>query len=147
MKNIPELDKLFNIDPVESNTQDANLPALPESTTRKMDQQDDYDLARSTLRNLIVKSEGTLDQMIELAKNSEHPRTYEVAGQLIKTVSDVAKDLLELQKKAKDLDKDENSNDGPKNITNNNVVFAGSTADLFKMIKQQNNDDGKTIEQ
>ena len=147
MKNIPELDKLFNIDPVESNTQDENLPALPESTTRKMDQQDDYDLARSTLRNLIVKSEGTLDQMIELAKNSEHPRTYEVAGQLIKTVSDVAKDLLELQKKAKDLDKDENSNDGPKNITNNNVVFAGSTADLFKMIKQQNNDDGKTIEQ
>ena len=147
MKNIPELDKLFNIDPVESNTQDENLPALPESTTRKMDQQDDYDLARSTLRNLIVKSEGTLDQMIELAKNSEHPRTYEVAGQLIKTVSDVAKDLLELQKKAKDLDKDENSNDGPKNITNNNVVFAGSTADLFRMIKQQNNDDGKTIEQ
>ena len=147
MKNIPELDKLFNIDPATDSTTE-NLPALPESSTRKLDQQDDYELARSTLRNLIVKSESTLDQMIDLAKNSEHPRTYEVAGQLIKTVSDVAKDLLELQKKAKDLEKDEaGGNDGPKNITNNNVVFAGSTADLFKMIKQQNNNDGKTIEQ
>ena len=100
-------------------------------------------LARSTLRNLIHKSEDTLDQMIELAKNSEHPRTYEVAGQLIKTVSDVAKDLIELQKKVKDLkDGDPVS---AKNVTNNNVVFAGSTAELFKMLK--NKDDGKTIEQ
>ena len=146
MKNIPELDKLFNIDPT-TDSESENLPALPETSTRKIDQQDDYELARNTLRNLIVKSESTLDQMIDLAKNSEHPRTYEVAGQLIKTVSDVAKDLLELQKKAKDLEKDEAGSDGPKNITNNNVVFAGSTADLFKMIKQQNNNDGKTIEQ
>ena len=85
--------------------------------------------------------------MIELAKNSEHPRTYEVAGQLIKTVSDVAKDLLDLQKKANDLSKGDGESTGPKSITNNNVVFAGSTAELFKMIKQQNSNDGKTIEQ
>jgi hypothetical protein len=82
--------------------------------------------------------------MIELAKNSEHPRTYEVAGQLIKTVSDVAKDLMDLQKKAKELKKDDP--DGPRNITtNNNVVFAGSTAELMKMLG--NKDDGRTIEQ
>ena len=140
MKNIPELDKLFDIEPQP--TQE-NLPAIAPETGKNIDQEDDYQLARSTLRNLIYKSENTLDDMIELAKNSEHPRTYEVAGQLIKTVSDVAKDLIELQKKVKDLkDGDPVS---AKNVTNNNVVFAGSTAELFKMLK--NKDDGKTIEQ
>ena len=119
------------------------MPAIAPETGKNIDQEDDYQLARSTLRNLIYKSENTLDDMIELAKNSEHPRTYEVAGQLIKTVSDVAKDLIELQKKVKDLkDGDPVS---AKNVTNNNVVFAGSTAELFKMLK--NKDDGKTIEQ
>jgi hypothetical protein len=140
MKNIPELDKLFNIEPQPIAE---NLPAIAPETSKNIDQEDDYQLARSTLRNLIYKSEHTLDDMIELAKNSEHPRTYEVAGQLIKTVSDVAKDLIELQKKVKDLkDGDPVS---AKNVTNNNVVFAGSTAELFKMLK--NKDDGKTIEQ
>ena len=140
MKNIPELDKLFDIEPQPIAE---NLPAISPETGKNIDQEDDYQLARSTLRNLIYKSENTLDDMIELAKNSEHPRTYEVAGQLIKTVSDVAKDLIELQKKVKDLkDGDPVS---AKNVTNNNVVFAGSTAELFKMLK--NKDDGKTIEQ
>lgn len=140
MKNIPELDKLFDIEPQHIAE---NLPAIAPETGKNIDQEDDYQLARSTLRNLIYKSENTLDDMIELAKNSEHPRTYEVAGQLIKTVSDVAKDLIELQKKVKDLkDGDPIS---AKNVTNNNVVFAGSTAELFKMLK--NKDDGKTIEQ
>lgn len=144
MKNIPELDKLFDMDPVPP---DENLPAfVDDKTKRESDTQDDYELARNTLRNLIVKSETTLDDMINLAKNSEHPRTYEVAGQLIKTVSDVAKDLLDLQKKAKDLSQNDNSGDGPRNITNNNVVFAGSTTELFKMLKNSNND-GNTIEQ
>ena len=140
MKNIPELDKIFDIEPQSPME---NLPAIATETSKNIDQEDDYQLARSTLRNLIYKSENTLDDMIELAKNSEHPRTYEVAGQLIKTVSDVAKDLIELQKKVKDLkDGDPVS---AKNVTNNNVVFAGSTAELFKMLK--NKDDGKTIEQ
>ena len=100
MKNIPELDKIFDIEP---QSPAENLPAIAPETGKNIDQEDDYQLARSTLRNLIYKSENTLDDMIELAKNSEHPRTYEVAGQLIKTVSDVAKDLIELQKKVKDL--------------------------------------------
>jgi gas vesicle protein len=144
MKKIPELDALFDIPPMDETDLPTTLPAVSDSESRKMDQEDDYQLARNTLRNLINKSEDTLDQMIELAKNSEHPRTYEVAGQLIKTVSDVAKDLMDLQKKAKELKKDDP--DGPRNITtNNNVVFAGSTAELMKMLG--NKDDGRTIEQ
>jgi len=143
MKNIPELDKIFDISPVDEVDLPTTLPVVSDAQSKQLDQEDDYQLARNTLRNLIVKSEDTLDQMIDLAKNSEHPRTYEVAGQLIKTVSDVAKDLIELQKKVKDLKKDEPDN--IKNITNNNVVFAGSTAELMKMLGKK--DDGKTIEQ
>ena len=143
MKNIPELDKIFDINPVDEADLPTTFRAVSDAQSKQLDQEDDYQLARNTLRNLIVKSEDTLDQMIDLAKNSEHPRTYEVAGQLIKTVSDVAKDLMELQKKVKDLKKDEPDN--IKNITNNNVVFAGSTAELMKMLGKK--DDGKTIEQ
>ena len=132
MKKIPELDQLFGL---EGQPSEETLPAIQGDTEKSdSDQQDDYELARSTLRNLIHKSESSLDDMLELAKNSEHPRTYEVAGQLIKTVSDVAKDLMNLQKQVKDLKRDEPQS--TKNITtNNNVVFAGSTHELFKALK------------
>ena len=90
-----------------------------------------------------MKGETTLDELIELSKNSEHPRTYEVAGQFMKTMSDVSKDLLNLQKQVKDLKADEPQQ---KIGTQNNVVFAGSTAELFKALKQ-NKDNGNIIEQ
>ena len=140
MKNIPELDKLFNIEPQPTVE---NLPAIAPETGKNIDQEDDYQLARSTLRNLIYKSENTLDDMIELAKNSEHPRTYEVAGQFMKTMSDVSKDLLNLQKQVKELKADDPQQ---KIGTQNNVVFAGSTAELFKSLKQHK-DNGNIIDQ
>lgn len=131
MNNIPELNKLFNIE----ETKNENLPVIMPSQSLELDKEDDYQLARATLRKLIVKGEDTLDEMINLAKNSEHPRTYEVAGQLIKTMSDVAKDLLELQKRVKDLS---GENDKPSIGTQNNVVFAGSTSELMKLLKKNN---------
>lgn len=131
MNNIPELNKLFNIEETKQET----LPVLMPSQSLELDKEDDYQLARATLRKLIVKGEDTLDEMINLAKNSEHPRTYEVAGQLIKTMSDVAKDLLELQKRVKDLS---GENDKPSIGTQNNVVFAGSTTELMKLLKKNN---------
>jgi len=143
MKNIPELDKIFDLESENLETENTVPSLINEAESKNIDQEEDYQLARNTLRNLIYKSGDTLDQMIELAKNSEHPRTYEVAGQLIKTVSDVAKDLMELQKRVKDLK--QNEPDNIKNITNNNVVFAGSTAQLMKMLGKK--DDGDIIEQ
>jgi hypothetical protein len=79
--------------------------------------------------------------MINLAKNSEHPRTYEVAGQLIKTMSDVAKDLLSLQKQAKELDSGTQDNN-PSIGTQNNIVFAGTTTELLKLLKNEKPIDG-----
>lgn len=128
MKENTKLTALFDLEPLPD-----NLSTLPATVNSEVDQEDDYQLARQTLRRLIMKGEGTLDEMIELAKNSEHPRTYEVAGQLMKTMSDMSKDLIGLQKQVKEL-----RSDSPKNIKNtqNNVVFAGSTQDLLKFLKK-----------
>lgn len=133
MKNIPELNKIFNLEPSTKETE--LLPSVLPSASIELDKQDDYQLARNTLRNLIYKGESTLDEMINLAKNSEHPRTYEVAGQLIKTMSDVAKDLLTLQKQVKELNTESQT---PSIGTQNNVVFAGSTSELMKLLKKNN---------
>jgi hypothetical protein len=141
MKNIQNLNDIFDI-----NAQDETeaLPMVPESmnANKEIDQEDDYQLARQTMRKLLMKGDTTLDELIELSKNSEHPRTYEVAGQFMKTMSEVSKDLLNLQKQVKDLKSEEQQKIG----TQNNVVFAGSTAELFKALKQ-NKDNGNIIEQ
>jgi predicted nucleic acid-binding Zn-ribbon protein len=95
--------------------------------------EDDAQHARETLRNLIDKGNEAIDGILHIAKNSDHPRAYEVAGQLIKTVSDTAKDLLEVQKRKKDLEK----TDKPKIQTQNNL-FVGSTHELLKAMKRAN---------
>jgi hypothetical protein len=92
---------------------------------------DDADHARETLRTLIDKGNEAIDGILHIAKNSDHPRAYEVAGQLLQTVSDTAKDLLEVQKRKKDLEKE----DKPKIQTQNNL-FVGSTHELLKAMKQ-----------
>ena len=131
MKNIENLNDIFNINPMDE-TENTNLPAIPENlnATKAMDQEDDYQLARQTMRKLLLKGEDTLEELISLSKNSEHPRSYEVTGQFIKTLSDVSKDLLGLQKQVKELQADDPVQIG----TQNNVVFAGSTSELMKLL-------------
>ena len=131
MKNLENLNNLFNIDPIEETS--TSIQPLPENLNgnKEMDQEEDYQLARQTMRKLLLKGEDTLDTLIELSKSSEHPRTYEVAGQFMKTLSDVSKDLMGLQKQVKDLKADDPVKIGTQN---NNVVFAGSTNELMKML-------------
>lgn len=141
MKDLKKLDSLFNLEPTEEETTELVVPEKF-SSDKVLDQEDDYQLARQTLRSLIVRGGDTLESLIELSKNSETPRHYEVAGQFIKTLSDVSKDLLTLQKQVKELETEES----PSRInTQNNVVFAGSTNDLMKLLGKK--DDGKTINQ
>jgi hypothetical protein len=131
MKNIENLNDIFNINSMDE-TENTNLPSIPENlnATKAMDQEDDYQLARQTMRKLLLKGEDTLEELISLSKNSEHPRSYEVTGQFIKTLSDVSKDLLGLQKQVKELQADDPVQIG----TQNNVVFAGSTSELMKLL-------------
>jgi len=97
----------------------------------------DYKYARENLYGVIEKSTDALDNLIDLAKASEHPRAFEVVAQLTKTLVDANKDLLDIQKKVKDL-KREDKKENPKNVTN--ALFVGSTAELQKMISGRNDD-------
>jgi len=95
----------------------------------------DYKYARENLYDVIERGTEALDSLLELAKASEHPRAFEVVGSLTKTLVDANKDLLEIQKKVRDLQKEDSkeSNDTAQNVTN--ALFVGSTADLQKLIK------------
>jgi hypothetical protein len=99
--------------------------------------EDDFDQARETLKRLITKGETALDSMMDVARQSDHPRAFEVTGQLIKTVAETAKDLLALQKTRKEIQGPEEK---PQQQigTQNNIVFAGSTNDLIKALRNRN---------
>ena len=101
------------------------------------DQENDYQLSRNTFRDLIRKGNLAIDDMQELAKQSEHPRTYEVYATLIKTIADVTKDLYDLQKKTKDLKEIRGKPTQPEGaIAVEKAVFVGTTADLLKQVKE-----------
>ena len=92
----------------------------------------DYRYSRENFYNLIERGQDAITGILDLAKESEHPRTYEVAGQLIKTVSETSEKLLQIQKMMDDLEDEK-----PKGNTTNQL-FIGSTAELQKLLKKQN---------
>jgi hypothetical protein len=95
----------------------------------------DYEYARGSMIGVIEKGNEALSDMLSVAQQSQQPRAYEVVATLLKTIADTNKDLLELQKKHKDIE----NMDGPQTPqTINNNLFVGSTAELQKLIKQQN---------
>ena len=94
----------------------------------------DYDYTRGQLYSLIEKGQEAIDGIMDIAQQSDSPRAYEVAGQLIKNVADTTDKLLDLQNKLKKL-KEEDAN-APKNVTNNNTMFVGSTAELQNLLKK-----------
>lgn len=102
------------------------------STSPKEESDKDYEYTRCNLYSLIEKGQEAISNIIDLAQQSDSPRAYEVAGQLIKSVGDVTDKLIDLQQKMKKLN-GENIK-GPSTV--NNSVFIGSTADLQKILKQ-----------
>ena len=93
----------------------------------------DFDKGRENLYKLLDKGNDAIDGILALAKEGEHPRAYEVAGQLIKTVADMSKDLMAMQEKLKKLK--DIPNTGPKSVTN--ALFVGSTTELTKLLKEK----------
>ena len=100
----------------------------------------DYDYTRGNLYSIIEKGQEAINGILELAQESEMPRAYEVAGQLIKNVADATDKLMDLQKKLKDVEEEKQSR-GPSTV--NNALFVGSTAELAKMLKQGVKEDNK----
>lgn len=113
---------------------DSMLPVLPVVSTFSDTQvTDDFEYARGNMISVIEKGQEALSGVLEVASQSQHPRAFEVAATLVKTIADANKDLLELQKRKKDL-----TGIGPNPTTVNNNLFVGSTAELQKLIKKQN---------
>ena len=129
-----QLDNAFNITPeVEVDSIEVKEPVgIQKPPLTKDDITRDYEYTRGNLYSIIEKWQEAIDGILELAQESDMPRAYEVAGQLIKSVSDATDKLMDLQKKLKDVNEEQQSK-GPNTV--NNALFVGSTAELAKLIK------------
>ena len=126
MNNLNEkLSNVLDVEPIQFETLPAEI---------KTPVEDDAEFARQNIRELIVKGNVAMDNLLHVAKESEHPRAYEVAAGLIKNLSDLNKDLLEVQKRKRDLT---GESQNAKNINVDKAVFVGSTTELVKFLKNK----------
>ena len=127
MSKFDEIDEFLDIEPVD-NPKENKI----EKVEKKEDSTLDYEYSRGNLYSLIEKGQEALNGILEVAQGSDHPRAYEVAGQIIKSVGDTTDKLIDLQAKMKNLKKEDK--DSPKTV--NNALFVGSTSDLSKLLKK-----------
>lgn len=138
MKKLNEnLSEIFDVTPIPLEEQENNqvIPAVPVVETNN-EIESDFNFARSNIRDLIRRGNGAIDNILQVAAASEHPRAFEVASNLIKTMADMNKDLLDIQKKKQEL-----TGKAPETQTTtvnvDKAVFVGSTNDLIKKIKEE----------
>lgn len=130
------LSQIFDIQPIIK--EDCNTEILTvDELDSNQDLEADFNVARTNIKELLRKSDGAIDELLKVANESEHPRAYEVAATLIKTMADLNKDLLDIRKKKNDI--------GGKPTVENNTnidkaVFIGSTSDLIKILKDKKED-------
>jgi len=141
-KKFDDLNDTFNVEGevVSSEIQEIKSENLTPTKPQSDDITKDYEYTRGNLYSLIEKGQEAINGILELAQESEMPRAYEVAGQLIKNVADATDKLLDLQKKLKDVN-EEKEVKGPSTV--NNALFVGSTAELAKMLKDGLKEDTK----
>ena len=133
MADFTELEKTFDVaSEVVADVKKVGIQKPPENRD-KTDIRNDYEYTRGNLYSIIEKGQEAINGILELAQESDMPRAYEVAGQLVKSVSDATDKLMDLQKKLKDVE-EETVQKGPSTV--NNSLFVGSTADLAKMLKE-----------
>jgi len=134
-----DIDKALDIEttPIKSEIVKTEPTAIKKESPDQI--QKDYEYSRGQLYSIIEKGQEAINGILELAQESDSPRAYEVAGQLIKNVGDVTDKLIDLQKKMKDINQEQKGS-APTNVTNN-AVFLGSTAELQKFLKGSMNGD------
>ena len=139
-KKYDELDQAFDV----SSTEIESTPVEPiveekieNIRSQSEDIKKDYEYTRGNLYSIIEKGQEAINGILELAQESEMPRAYEVAGQLIKNVADATDKLLTLQQKLKDVSEEKDLK-GPTTV--NNALFVGSTAELQKLLKNNTSD-------
>ena len=138
-KKYDKLDETFDVEPTEVRVEKIEKVEKQIETIKSQseDIKKDYEYTRGNLYSIIEKGQEAIDGILELAQESEMPRAYEVAGQLIKNVADATDKLLTLQQKLKDV-QEEKDTKGPTTV--NNALFVGSTAELQKLLKNSNPD-------
>ena len=135
-KHFDSLDDAFDITPVEvEETKPVKKKGKPLIVSDKEeDKEKDYQYARANLYDIVEKMQESLNDAMEVAQESQHPRAFEVCFQGAKAAADVVEKITDLQKKVKDLEKDETK---VQQTNTQNNVFLGSTEELMKMLKQQ----------
>jgi len=142
-KKYDELDQTFDVSSTEIETTPVETvmeKKIEKISSRSEDIKKDYEYTRGNLYSIIEKGQEAINGILELAQESEMPRAYEVAGQLIKNVADATDKLLTLQQKLKDVSEEKDLK-GPTTV--NNALFVGSTAELQKLLKQKPQKDNK----
>ncbi len=134
MTKYEKLDEAFDIEPTEVEVTERKIERIKSGSE---DIKKDYEYTRGNLYSIIEKGQEAINGILELAQESEMPRAYEVAGQLIKNVADATDKLLTLQQKLKDV-QEEKDTKGPTTV--NNALFVGSTAELQKLLKNNTPD-------
>jgi len=134
-KKYEKLNEEFNVsnDIIKPEIVESTSEINNETTSSIKDIKKDYEYTRGNLYSLIEKGQEAISGILELAQESEMPRAYEVAGQLIKNVADATDKLMDLQKKLKEVEEGKTAK-GPTNVTN--ALFVGSTAELQKLLKK-----------
>ena len=139
MKIDDNLSQVFNMEPIEKVTGeivDASTGEIIESADTKIES--DYDKTRANLLELLTKGQQALTHALDVAKSSEHPRAFEVVGNLMKQVADINTQLMDLHQQKQKLDAPKEA--AAKNVTNN-AIFVGSTSELNKLIEKMNKGD------
>ena len=136
------LNEILGVEKNDVDVEDFKAPTVRKEDKEKDDIDNDYVNSRENYYDLIEKGQNAIDGILDIAKEGQHPRAYEVAGQLIGQVAQVTDKLQDLQKKLKDL------KEVPKKNTNiKNALFVGSTAELQKMLKNENTESEKEIKE
>ena len=131
-QSLNTLDDILGIaDIVETTTSTVTTPKIQTTKMNDDDIDDDYKYQRENLYALVERGQDAIEGILHVARESDQPRAYEVAGNLIKNVADTTEKLIVLQEKMKKMK--EGSNTGPRNVTN--ALYVGSTADLQKLLK------------
>ena len=132
MTKFDDLNDAFNVESEVVPEKTKEIQKVEEAASSVQDVKKDYEYTRGNLYSIIEKGQEALNGILELAQESEMPRAYEVAGQLIKNVADATDKLIDLQKKLKGIE-EEKPVRGPSTV--NNALFVGSTAELQKLLK------------
>jgi hypothetical protein len=132
MKIDDSLSNVFNVETIPNTdviTRDGEI-----ITTGNTKIEDDFDTSRNNLRILLQQGQEALQKSLDVAMQSEHPRAFEVVGNLMKQLADVNQQLMDLHQQKQKLDEPSKA-EKSKQVTNNNAIFVGSTAELNKLIK------------